>query len=99
MVYILMFSQPLGNERHRAQFYIGSCHDHLLNDRLAQHRSGKGAAITKAAVERGFTINLVATLPGMREEERRLKRQKNTPRLVKQLRKKGLINDNAYSCV
>lgn len=82
MVYILQFSQPLGSPKHQANFYIGYCRDDLLDERLHLHRTGQGAAITRAAVLRGYSLELVATLTGGREEERRLKRQKNCRRIV-----------------
>lgn len=89
MIYILEFSQPLGSARHQAKYYIGSCRDDLLEDRLNLHRTGQGACITRAAVERGFRLELVATLPGGRKEERKLKQQKNTPRIVRKLKGKN----------
>lgn len=85
MIYVLQFSKPLGNPynpRGTARFYVGYCEDGRLQARLAEHHNGGGAAITRAALERGITFEVVLTLPGDRNEERRLKRQKNTPRLV-----------------
>lgn len=38
MLYLLRFSKPLGNERKRAQHYLGSCEDGRLDERLAEHR-------------------------------------------------------------
>ncbi len=84
-VYILELATPLGNDRHRARFYIGWTAG-SVEDRLKEHRSGRGAAFTRAANERGIPYDVVATFPGGRDLERRLKRQKNTPRIVKSLR-------------
>lgn len=89
MIYILEFSAPLGSEKHSARYYIGYCDDHLLQRRLKMHRDGRGAVITKAAVQRGLTLHLVATMPGDRTLERKLKNQKNTPRIVANLRGKA----------
>ncbi len=89
MIYILEFSQPLGNDRHSAQYYLGYCEDDRFQMRLKEHHMGAGAAITRAAVQRGLGLRVVATFPGDRELERKLKRQKNTPRLVKRLKKAG----------
>ena len=88
MIYILEFSDVLGNrqnKRGQARYYVGWCEDGTLDRRIAAHRRGTGAAITRAAVNRGMTLSLVATLPGDRTEERRIKSWKNTPRLVKRL--------------
>lgn len=86
MVYIIEFSAPLGSDKHSARYYIGSCRDDLLDERLAAHRSGRGAAITRAAAERGIDMQIIITFPGGRDEERKIKRQKNTPRLVGKLK-------------
>lgn len=87
MIYILEFSAPLGNARHMANYYIGYCEDDRLQDRLKEHRDGRAAAITRACVERGIELVVVATLPGDRSDERRLKRRKNTPRIVRQIKR------------
>lgn len=81
-VYILKFAEPLGNQKHSAQFYIGYAEPDRVHARIAQHQAGRGAAITRAAVERGIAIDHVLTLPGGRDEERRLKKQHNTRRIV-----------------
>lgn len=91
-IYILEFSEPLGSNRHSARFYLGYCEDDRLQMRLKEHYMGAGAKITRAAVQRGFGLRLVATFPGDRELERKLKRQKNTPRIVQRLKKAGVSN-------
>lgn len=90
MIYILQFDPPL----HHARFYVGYCDDTRLDQRLIEHQTGNGAAITRAAVERGISLRLVATLPGQRDTERQIKRQKNTPRLVRQLQQQN--QNDAY---
>jgi predicted GIY-YIG superfamily endonuclease len=89
MLYILGFSHPMGNPnnpRGQAYCYLGSCEDWRLDERLQEHHAGRGAKITAAAVERGFRLELIAILPGTREDERRLKtKYKNTRKLVERL--------------
>lgn len=88
MIYILKFSHMIGNRsnpRGQAGYYIGWCEDWRLEERIDDHVAGRGACITRAVVERGYGLELVATLPGTRDDERKLKRQKNTPRIVRKL--------------
>lgn len=87
MIYILEFSEPLGNMRHQARYYLGYCEPGRLSDRLAEHRAGAGAAITRAAVKRGIAFDVVATLPGNRTTERQLKRRKNHRVIVDRIRR------------
>lgn len=85
MIYILKFDKPIGTERHSAQYYIGYCRDECLASRLKHHRKGTGAALTRAAIQRGIGWQVVATLDGDRTLERRLKNCKNTPRILRKL--------------
>lgn len=81
-VYLLHFAAPLGNlsnPRAQATHYLGWAAN--LEQRIAQHRAGQGAALTRAAVERGIDFEVVATWPGDWRLERRLKALKATPRL------------------
>jgi hypothetical protein len=66
---------PLGTAGH----YVGQTVD--LDRRLETHRAGKGARLLAAAVERGIGFDVVRTWPGGRETEKRIKRQRNAPRL------------------
>lgn len=55
VVYLLHFSRPLGNPantRAMAQHYTGWAAD--LDRRLGDHQAGRGAALTRAAVEQGI---------------------------------------------
>jgi predicted GIY-YIG superfamily endonuclease len=80
MIYILEFDRPL----HHARYYIGWTKDeYTLPARLKHHQNGQGAAITRAAAQQGISWRLVWTMEGDKHIERQLKRQKNTPRLVK----------------
>ena len=77
MVYMLKFSHPLGTDRHRAQHCLGYCEDGRLHLRLYEHRIGQGAAITRAAIQRAHTLEVVATWPGGdRPPEHKLKSRK-----------------------
>lgn len=94
-VYIIEFSQPLGNLQNnlgQARYYVGWCKAGEEQRRLNEHRTGRGASITRAAAEKGIQMTIVATMNGTRHDERRIKNQRNTPRLVAQLRKAGKTN-------
>lgn len=82
MLYMLEFSGKLGGEKHSAQYYLGFVESDV-EARLAEHRAGRGAAITRAAVERGYELRLVGVIEGTRADERRLKNRKNHKRLLK----------------
>jgi predicted GIY-YIG superfamily endonuclease len=77
-VYLLHFDRPI-SDRHTCQHYLGWARD--LPARLAVHRAGLGARLTQIAVERGIPFNVVASWPGDRTLERRLKNRKHSPRL------------------
>lgn len=88
MVYILEFKTPLGTARHAARYYIGWCEDDRFNARMRHHANGTGARITAAAAARGIGFEVVWVFEGAdRKFERRLKNQKNTPRIVRDLMK------------
>lgn len=81
-VYLLHFDKPLGNPantRALARHYLGWAVD--LDKRLNDHRAGRGAAITRAALEQGISFACVATWPGDYLLERHLKALKSGPRL------------------
>lgn len=82
MVYILRIEPPLSH----AQFYLGYCEDSGLAQRLQRHKAGSGATLTRAAIQAGRQLKLVATLAHAdRSVERALKNRKNTPRLVQSI--------------
>ncbi|MCZ7543369.1 MAG: hypothetical protein M5R40_07420 [Anaerolineae bacterium] len=67
-VYVLEFEKPLGdpeNPRGQARYYTGYCNGDV-ETRLAEHRHGCGAAITRAANARGIAYRIVAVLPAAR---------------------------------
>lgn len=82
MLYILRFKYPLGNDQHQAWYYIGYCADCRYEERIAEHRAGRGAHMTKHAVKCLIPFEVVLTLPGTTDDEKRLKRQHNTARIV-----------------
>jgi predicted GIY-YIG superfamily endonuclease len=75
-VYLLHFDPKL----HHASHYIGFAKS-SIEQRVLQHQQGQGAALTKAAVAAGIELKLVRSWEGDRALERRLKNQKNAPRL------------------
>lgn len=81
VVYLVHLEARLGSSHPNgsAGHYLGTTIN--LDRRLSQHREGTGARILAAAVERGIGFDVVRTWPGGREEERRLKRQRNAPRM------------------
>jgi hypothetical protein len=82
VVYLLHLTAPLGNANNplgQAAHYIGYAVD--LAARLAEHRAGRGAALTRAAVQRGIGFEVVRVWPGDRHLERLLKNRKSAPRL------------------
>lgn len=69
-----------------AQTYIGYA-EHSIDERFEQHRSGKGAAFTRAAVERGIEFVIVARWEEADYHlEKFLKSLKDTPALMRKLR-------------
>lgn len=84
--YLLELDRPLGNEKHQARYYLGSCAN--LKKRFQQHLLGTGAAFTRAAVERGIQFKIVhiwrtSTKQEARQLEIKLKRQKNHAQLLR----------------
>lgn len=85
-VYILRFERPIGTDKHSCQHYVGFVDDsngtpsHIaLARRMAEHRKGQGAALTRWANSQGIGYEVVLFLPHLpQSEERRIKNQKNT---------------------
>lgn len=75
MLYLLHSTTPLGNGgRNGASHYLGWTEPEHLARRLKKHRSGRGAAITRAYVRAGAKLLLTLTIAGgTRLMERRLK--------------------------
>lgn len=91
-VYFLKLSSPLGNLWHMASWYVGSARDGLtLERRIKAHRCGRGSAFTRAAVERGITIEVAGVVYAGRDFEQWIKRQKCHSRTFARLDKAGRI--------
>lgn len=86
MIYLLEFDKAIGNPSVRhgtARYYLGYCEDHRLGKRLREHAAGRGAALTRAAVNAGIGWRVVLTIAGGdRAMERRLKSWKNHRRVL-----------------
>jgi predicted GIY-YIG superfamily endonuclease len=86
MIYMLKFSRPIGdysNKYAQAQYYVGWCEDARLDERLKEHRTGRGAAITRHATQNGIQLEVVMTIPHATPEvEKRIKRMKNHRRVL-----------------
>jgi len=76
MIYIIHFEEPYFHARH----YVGYCGEGMLEQRLAQHRSGQGSHLMRAIEPAGIEYTVALTHPGDLHFERRLKKAKNTPR-------------------
>ena len=81
-IYLLHFARPVGNPaspRGQARHYLGWALD--PERRNADHQAGRGAALTRAAVDQGIAWDLFILGDGDRALERRIKQLKATPRL------------------
>lgn len=80
-IYLIHFDKPIGdmsNPRSQALHYLGWTKD--LGKRLDRHSIGRGSAIMRAVMNSGVGWKVVKTWPGTRDEERRMKNQKNSKR-------------------
>lgn len=80
-IYLIHFNEkigPKGNPRSTAQHYIGWTSD--LDKRLVRHQAGQGSSIMRFVEQSGISWQLVQTWQGTRDDERRLKNQKNAAR-------------------
>jgi predicted GIY-YIG superfamily endonuclease len=72
-IYLLHFARPYRHARH----YLGFAED--LEQRLAQHRAGRGARLVQVVLGAGIGFEVARTWKGDRRLERRLKNQRNAP--------------------
>lgn len=84
-LYLLHFHAPI-SDRHTTQHYLGFADGELEDvlERLAAHAQGRGARLTEVAYERHIPFTLARVWLGkgaVRTFERRLKNQKQGPRL------------------
>jgi hypothetical protein len=80
-IYLIHFDKPIGNldnPRAQAHHYLGWTTD--LPSRLDRHSIGRGSAIMRAVMNSGVGWKVVKTWPGTRDDERRMKNQKNSKR-------------------
>ena len=68
IVYLLHFDRSYRHARH----YIGFTQN--LDQRLAEHRAGRGSPLIAAAIADGIEFQLAAIWEGDRHDERRLHR-------------------------
>ena len=76
-VYLLHFNKPI-NPNRSTQHYLGFAKD--LDERIREHRWGKGSRLTQVAYERDITFKVAEVWKGDRSFERQMKRQKNSRR-------------------
>lgn len=75
-IYLLHFHKPYKHARH----YLGWT-SLGVEDRLERHRSKDGARLLQVLLANGIEFTLARTWEGTRDDERRLKNRKSTPRL------------------
>ena len=88
-VYLFCFSRSMGNlnnTRAQASHYLGWGHGNAAA-RIADHKAGKGSALTRAAVAVGISLKLVRTWIGDRNLERELKNKKNAKGICPECKK------------
>jgi hypothetical protein len=80
-VYLICFAEGIARDaRARVRHYIGWT-GRQAEERLAEHKSGVGSPLVRAAVHAGLDPVITRTWPGMdRKFERFLKRQRNAAR-------------------
>lgn len=79
MVYLIHFNSPI-SDKHTCQHYLG--YTRLSGKkRLATHKAGNGATLTRVANEREIDYKIVRRWQGGRALERQLKNLKNSPKL------------------
>jgi predicted GIY-YIG superfamily endonuclease len=74
-IYLLHFSEAYKHAKH----YLGFSED--LAKRLDAHSKGQGARLTQVILQAGLSFELARTWEGTRKDERRIKKQKCSPRL------------------
>lgn len=79
VVYLLHFDRPI-SDKHTCQHYIGFANN--LESRIGYHRKGRsGVRLLEVAYERGIGFQVVRTWEGGKDLERKLKNQKQAPKL------------------
>ena len=85
-VYLIKFSRPLGGNKHKAEYYLGSAYRDCLFERIQAHASGYcNSKICEAAVRKGYTFEIVRIWRpengNGRKLEKELKARKNHKKL------------------
>lgn len=75
-IYLIHFSAP--TKARRQQHYLGWTRD--VEKRLARHRAGAGAELTRRAVAEGLRLTLAQTWRGTPAQERRMKEERRRVR-------------------
>jgi len=84
-IYVLHFDPPYAasigdtGRTKTAGHYVGSCSGDPA-ERVRDHLEGRGSPLVRAAVAAGCTVTLAATMPGGRQDERRIKRSHHRER-------------------
>lgn len=86
ILYLLHFSRMYFG----AQHYFGFT-ERTPEERLEDHRRGRGAKLTRMASKAGIGMEIVWTEPGSRSDERKVKKRKNHHELCPLCRKSFLI--------
>lgn len=86
-IYLIHLSAPI-SPNHTCQHYTGSAEN--LRGRFWHHRRGTGAALLKAAIERGIDFKVVRVWKDDRHREQKIKARKNAPLLC------PVCNPDAY---
>ncbi len=82
-IYLLHFDSPVGDPKKpngSAQHYLGWT-SRTPEIRLIEHQKGMGCPLVEHAHNEGIDIEIARTWAGTRDDERKLKNRKNTPRL------------------
>ena len=82
-IYVIKFERPVGNPARKhgsASTYCGWAKN--VEGRFYYHLAGKGASLTRAAVQQGIGMELVLVIPGTRADERTVKNGKNIRRFL-----------------
>jgi len=88
-VYLLHFEPPYRHARH----YLGAVEGVRLAERLAVHRAGRGASLTRAAIAAGCTLTLTRTWPDASfAREAQIKRQGGLSRVCPTCRALAALN-------
>lgn len=81
-IYVLHFNRPFKHAKH----YIGWTEK--LVDRLDAHEKGNGSKLMRAVKEAQIGFSVANVFVGTRDDERKMKKQKNGPRFCQLCKRK-----------